>query len=153
MSGDNICAPLLGTDRAVEVNCCATGFDPTVFISEWGAEAQAFGWTARDGLHPVPERPAPNHSRLARVDNMGLIWLLRGRPVIVLTSTEAIMRCRSGATLTFYRRTEPALAEIANDAPATETVNVIQVVKPTLETVQVVEHAPETAEISEGATA
>jgi hypothetical protein len=43
---------------------------------------QAFGWTAPElfGLPPVREQPAANYSRLSRVDDIGLIWLLRGRP-------------------------------------------------------------------------
>jgi hypothetical protein len=84
--------------------------DATAFVSEWGAQAQAFGWTSRElfGLHPVPEQPAANYSRLSRLDDMGLIWLLRGRPVILLTATEAVMRCHSGATLTYRRQNEPA---------------------------------------------
>ena len=97
--------------------------DATAFTTKSGAEAQAFGWTVPElfGLHPVPEQPAANYDRLARVDDMGLIWLLRGRPVIVLKSTDAIIGCHSGATLKFYRRSEPALAEITNVAPATES--------------------------------
>jgi hypothetical protein len=48
------------------------------FLAAWGAEAEASGWTASElfGLHPVPEQPAPNYGRLARVDDMGLVWLL-----------------------------------------------------------------------------
>jgi hypothetical protein len=57
---------------------------------------KAFGWTTHGLLHPVPEQPAANYSRLSRVDDMGLIWLLRGRPVTVLTSTEAVILCHSG---------------------------------------------------------
>jgi hypothetical protein len=55
--------------------------DAATFISKWGAEAQAFGWAARElfGLHPVPEHPTANYSRLSRLDGLGLIWLLRGR--------------------------------------------------------------------------
>jgi hypothetical protein len=98
--------------------------DATMFDTQWGAEAQAFRWTERElfGLRPVPERPAADYSRLARVDDMGLVWLLRGRPVIVLTSTEAIIRCPSGATLKFYKRAEAAPAtEIATSyKPAAE---------------------------------
>jgi hypothetical protein len=86
------------------------------FAAHCGAKAQAFGWIACElfGLHPVPERPAANYSRLSRYDETGLIWLLRGRPVIILTATEAVMRCQSGATLT-YRRNGPVAptAEIA----------------------------------------
>jgi hypothetical protein len=77
---------------------------------------QAFGWTVPElfGLHPVPEQSAPNYDRLARLDDLGLLWLLRDRPVIAVMSTEAIIRCHSGATLKFYRRTKPALAAIGN---------------------------------------
>ena len=101
--------------------------DATAFASEWAARAQAFGWTAHElfGLHPAPDQPAAN-SPLARLDDLGLIWLLRGRPVITLTSTEAIIRCHSGATLKFCRRSEPALAETTNVTPATEIGNVMQ---------------------------
>ena len=90
--------------------------DGRQFLAAWGDQAQAFGWTARElfGLHRVPEPPAPWYSRLSRYDETGLIWLLRGRPVIILTATEAVMRCHSGATLT-YRRNGPVAptAEIA----------------------------------------
>jgi hypothetical protein len=83
--------------------------DADNFLATWGAKAQAFGWTARElfGLHPVPDRPAGNYSRLSRLDATGLIWLLRGRPVIALTAAEAVMRCHSGATLRYCRRKEP----------------------------------------------
>jgi hypothetical protein len=79
--------------------------DATAFATEWGPEAQAFGWTEAEllGLHRVPEHPAPNYDRLARRDDMGLLWLLRGRPVVALTATEASYRCPSGATLTYRR--------------------------------------------------
>jgi hypothetical protein len=79
--------------------------DATAFATEWGGEAQAFGWTAAElfGLHPVQKQPAANCDRLARLDDMGLIWLLRGRPVVALTATEAAYRCPSGAILTYRR--------------------------------------------------
>jgi hypothetical protein len=85
--------------------------DASAFVSEWGEQARAFARTERElfGLHRGPEQPAANYSRLARVDDMALPWLLRGRPVIVLTSTEAVMRCPSGATLTYRRRIEPVM--------------------------------------------
>jgi hypothetical protein len=79
--------------------------DATAFATEWGPEAQALGWREPEllGLHPVPEQPAANYDRLARLDDMGLIWLLRGRPVVALTATEAAYRCPSGAILTYRR--------------------------------------------------
>jgi hypothetical protein len=57
--------------------------DAHSFLDQWNAQAQAFGWTARELFEVHPTAP------LSRLDHMGLIWLLRGRPVIVLTSTEA----------------------------------------------------------------
>jgi hypothetical protein len=95
--------------------------DATTFVTEWGVQARVFGWTACEllGLHPVPKQPAANYARLSRLDNTGLIWLLRGRPVIALTATEAAIRCPSGATLKFYRRTEaPPAAEIVSTVGA-----------------------------------
>jgi hypothetical protein len=90
--------------------------DAAAFLARWEAQAHAFGWRGQElfGLHTAPDRPAANYSRLSRYDETGLIWLLRGRPVIILTATEAVMRCHSGATLT-YRRNEPVAltAEIA----------------------------------------
>jgi hypothetical protein len=41
---------------------------------------------------------------LSSLDQTGPIWLLRGRPVIALTATEAVMRCHSGATLAYRRQ-------------------------------------------------
>jgi hypothetical protein len=86
--------------------------DATTFISEWGAQAQGFDWTEHElfGLHPVPEQPAPNYSRLSRLDAMGLLWLLRGRPVVALTAREAAYRCPDGAILKYYRRAKSAPA-------------------------------------------
>jgi hypothetical protein len=99
------------------------------FVTQFGEQAEALGWASADlfGLHAPPEKPAPNYRRLSRYDQTGLIWLLRGRPVIVLTATEAVMRCHTGASLTYRRRTEPV--------PVTETAT------------------PVVAEIAKGATA
>jgi hypothetical protein len=48
------------------------------FLSRWGEQAEALGWTPRDlfGLHKPPEKPHPSYRRLARYDETGLIWLL-----------------------------------------------------------------------------
>jgi hypothetical protein len=50
----------------------------------------AFGWTVPElfGLHPVPEQSASNYARLARLDDMGLLWLLwlHRRDVLVVKS-------------------------------------------------------------------
>jgi hypothetical protein len=71
----------------------------------------------------VPEQPAPNYDRLARLDHMGLVWLLRKRQVVALDAVAVSMRCDNGSILKFYRRTEvppeivtPVVAEIAKEA-------------------------------------
>jgi hypothetical protein len=75
------------------------------FITRWGERAEALDWTPDDlfGLHTPSEKPAPSYRRLSRYDQMGLLWLLRGRPVVALTATEASCRCSSGAILTYRR--------------------------------------------------
>jgi hypothetical protein len=75
------------------------------FLTTWGEQAAALGWTARDlfGLHRIPERPAPNYRRLSRYDETGLIWLLQGRPAKALTATTAAILNPTG-TFTIYRR-------------------------------------------------
>ena len=84
--------------------------DASSFLATWGAQAQAFGWTERElfGLYPVPEQPTVNYSRLSRLDETGLIWLLHGRPVIALTQTAATILAPSGASLMYHRRNQPA---------------------------------------------
>ena len=67
--------------------------DPERFLTEWGEAAERLGWTADDlfGLHPtVP---------LSRVDGTGLVWLLKGQRVVLLTNGAA--RLERG--LAFYR--------------------------------------------------
>ena len=75
------------------------------FLARWGEQADALGWTARDlfGLHKPPANPHPNYSRLSRYDEIGLIWLLRGREVVALTDATAAIQSSTGA-LTIYRR-------------------------------------------------
>ena len=80
------------------------------FVTQWGKQAQALGWAPADlfGLHTPPEKPAPNYRRLSRYDQTGLIWLLRGRPVIALTKTAATILAPSGASLMYHRHNKPA---------------------------------------------
>src|SRR5262249_19176405 len=75
------------------------------FLAQWGERAEVLGWTARDlfGLAAVPDKPFPNYRRLARYDETGMIWLLRGRPVVALTTDTAAIQSPS-STLTMYRR-------------------------------------------------
>ena len=85
------------------------------FASQWGEQADALGWTEADlfRLHEPPEKPVPNYRRLSRLDATGLIWLLRGRPVIALTATEAVFRAPSGAILTCPRSPPARVAKRA----------------------------------------
>ncbi len=85
------------------------------FLARWGTQAEALGWTARElfGLHRVPEKPAANYRRLSRYDETGLIWLLRGRPVVALTEMAAVIQ---GATagVTYHKLDKPALGPLGD---------------------------------------
>ena len=72
--------------------------DATIFLRDWGAQAEALGWAAEDlfGLDPV----AP----LGRYDAMGLLWMLEGQRVVALTDEAATIKASSGSLLKFYRR-------------------------------------------------
>jgi hypothetical protein len=76
---------------------------------------RALGWTARElfGPHALPARSHPNYRRLSRYDETGLIWLLRGRPVVALTETTAAIQ---GATaVVIYRKfNKPALGPVGD---------------------------------------
>jgi hypothetical protein len=80
--------------------------DCRTFMARWGDQAAALGWTVEDlfGLAEVPERPHATFSRLSRVDQAGLLWLLRGNEVVALTATSATIRGKRGSLLTFYKR-------------------------------------------------
>jgi hypothetical protein len=86
------------------------------FVTQWGKQAEALGWAPADlfGLHIPPEKPAPNYRRRSRYDQTSLIWLLRGRPVIALTETEATILTPSGANLTYGRHDKPAPARLGD---------------------------------------
>ena len=47
--------------------------DSRRFLAQWGEQAEALGWTARDlfGLPPAPDKPHPNYRRLSRYDETG----------------------------------------------------------------------------------
>jgi len=71
--------------------------DALTFLKDWAAQAHALGWGVLDlfGVHSV----APH----ARLDGMGLVPLLSGRPVLALTEDSAAIGAESGGTLTFRR--------------------------------------------------
>lgn len=89
--------------------------DAESFLPAWGLQANALGWTARDlfGLHTPPARPTPSYDRLSRYDATGLIWHLRGRPVVAITGADAAIQ--GASTVTIYRKSnKPALGPLGD---------------------------------------
>jgi hypothetical protein len=86
------------------------------FLAQWGEQAHALGWSARDlfGLHKPPERPRPNYNRLSRYDDTGLVWLLRGREVVALTAATAAIASSTGSITTYRRHNKPALGPVGD---------------------------------------
>jgi hypothetical protein len=92
--------------------------DGRAFLTRWGEQANALGWTTRDlfGLDMPPERPHPSYSRLSRYDEIGLIWLLQGREVIALSVSTAAIQNPTGAITIYRRHNKPALGPVG-DSP------------------------------------
>jgi hypothetical protein len=86
------------------------------FLAQWGEQAHALGWSARDlfGLHKPPERPRPNYNRLSRYDDTGLVWLLRGRELVALTAATAAIASSTGSITTYRRHNKPALGPVGD---------------------------------------
>ena len=86
------------------------------FLGRWGEQAASLGWTARDlfGLPRIPEKPAPNYPRLSRYDETGLIWLLRGRPVVALSDATAAIEQPTGAVTIYRKNNKPALGPVGD---------------------------------------
>jgi hypothetical protein len=84
--------------------------DAGSFLAVWGKTADRLGWATLDlyGVHPT----APT----ARFDVMGLIPILRGRGVCVLTERTATIECKSGAKQTFNRPTGAGAVLITDSA-------------------------------------
>jgi hypothetical protein len=89
--------------------------DADAFLETWAETAHALGWTARDlfGLFPVPAHAGPSFRRLSRYDATGLIWLLRGRPVVALTADEAAIQGVSSVTV-YRKHNKPALGPVGD---------------------------------------
>jgi hypothetical protein len=89
--------------------------DAQRFLASWSDNAAALGWRVEElfGLHPVPVRPAPSYCRLARYDCIGLLWLLRGRPVVALTHTTAAIATANG-TVVYRKLNKPALGPLGD---------------------------------------
>ena len=86
------------------------------FLARWGEQAEALGWTPGDlfGLMPVPRHAKPSFNRLARYDEIGLIWLLAGREVGALTEATAAIRSPTGAITTYRKNNRPALGPLGD---------------------------------------
>jgi len=86
------------------------------FLTGWGSQAEALGWTANDlfGLARVPTNPRPSYRRLSRYDETGLIWLLRGRQVLALTESTATVENPTGAITVYRRHNKPALGPLGD---------------------------------------
>lgn len=90
--------------------------DARRFLARWGKQADAFSWTVRDlfGLHKPPDTPAPSYRRLSRYDETGLIWLLRGRPVVALTAETAAIQSPAGSVTVYRRHNKPGLGPVGD---------------------------------------
>lgn len=86
------------------------------FLAQWDEQAALLGWTPQDlfGLHRVPDKPAPSYQRLSRYDLTGLIWLLRGKPVVALTTDTAAIQNPTSATTVYRRLNKPALGPVSD---------------------------------------
>jgi hypothetical protein len=86
------------------------------FLTQWGNQAAALGWTARDlfGLASLPDNRHPSYRRLSRYDETGLIWLLRGRQVLALTEGIAAIESPTGAVTVYRRHNKPALGPLGD---------------------------------------
>ena len=70
----------------------------------WPAKAVALGWGPLDLFGCNRDKP------FARIDHMGLLWLLNGRKLVALTADSAVIGTPSGVTLTFRRKpTDPGV--------------------------------------------
>jgi hypothetical protein len=64
----------------------------------WGAHATALGWGPLDLFGCDRERP------YARVDHLGLLWLLKGGTIVELHRDRAILQTESGVRQIYRRR-------------------------------------------------
>jgi hypothetical protein len=98
--------------------------DARRFLARWGKKADVLAWTTADlfGLAPVPPRPSANYRRPSRYDLTGLLWLLRGRPVVALTTTTAAIQAPSEAILTYRRHRKPPLGPMGDSSDDMEAL-------------------------------
>jgi hypothetical protein len=65
---------------------------------EWALRAADYGWGPLDLFGCDRERP------FARIDHLGLLWLLKGGTIIELQHNQAIIKTESGARQSYRRR-------------------------------------------------
>ena len=75
------------------------------FLAEWGEQAEALGWTARDlfGLHEVPANPHPTYQRLSRYDCTGFEAAIETL-IAIMNDESATAAARVVATRAILRR-------------------------------------------------
>ena len=76
------------------------------------------------GFYPVSAHAKPSFNRLARYDKIGLIWLLDGREVVVLTDATAAIKNAIGNVTIYRRHNKPELGPVGDsldDSPLRET--------------------------------
>ena len=73
--------------------------DASVFVrSSWDKQAAALGWTPIDLVGCDRKKP------FARIDRLGLIWLLNGDKVVALSTDTAVIESATSSRLTYHRR-------------------------------------------------
>ena len=66
--------------------------------SGFAEQAKALGWTDADLFGCDDTRP------FARIDCMGLVWLLKGDRIVALTAEGAVIEAKNGSRLTYRRK-------------------------------------------------
>jgi hypothetical protein len=66
------------------------------------------------GLPHIPEKPSRNYRRLSRYDETGLVWLLRGRPVVALSDATAAIEHPTGAVMMYRKHVKPPFGPLGD---------------------------------------
>ena len=95
--------------------------DALAFLQQWAGQAHRLGWDGLDLFAVHPSAP------VARLDCMGLVPLLKGRPVVAFTKDDATIKAASGGALTYRRHPCPPAGrclvwELARSVPMKGTV-------------------------------
>jgi hypothetical protein len=67
----------------------------------WATQAMRLGW------QPADLFGCDRHKPFARIDRMGLLWLLNGRKLLALTDSTATIACANGVAQRYYRAPLP----------------------------------------------